>query len=604
MTLNEYVTSAEKLGLSRRALSWLMFLSIATTIAETIGLSMVVPIYDFISVNGDLSRVAESGYWQILFALSSKLGVDIGLGLLLILAFTAVLFRQFGSYVRQMTIAQSREKVSKQVRVEIFKNYLQANLAAQEDLKAGELVNVITNELQRFNASLMGLVALFNASVLILVYGVFLSWTSWQMAAFSFSAVLFAVVPIRVIYRRTVDAGKEATRANIQATNFFVERLNPARLIRLSRSEFAEVKRMDSFTSDQRKTMLGLERLMALTAVVIEPITLGLMFCLIYVATSFLQVPMASLGVFLLVILRLLPVAKDALKGRQIISASAASTSALLTALNRLKHSVEGKGGAEHFSGVKTTIRFSDTGFSYLNSNQSALKGVNLSISAGSLVAILGPSGAGKSTLIDLLPALRIPTSGAIYMDGKPLSDFSHSSLRKSIAYVPQYPEIYDITVAEHVCLGTESVNAKEIEDALSLVGAEAFVSQMPKGIHSRLGQTGLNLSGGQRQRLDIARAIVSKSSVMILDEPTSALDAASEKSLISMLKFLCSKHGLTIIVVTHRLALVNDANQIIVMRDGSVETSGSLEEARKNSAWFESALSSQFDKNDRATKG
>lgn len=600
MTLLEYVGAAEKLGLPQRRLAWLLLLSVATTLAESLGLAMVVPIYDFISVGGELSHLPDTRYWQGLFALANRLSVDVGLALLLMLAFVAVLLRQIGSYARQMSVAHSREQVTKRVRDDVFKNYIHATLAAQESLKAGALVNVLTNELHRFNASLLGFITLTNAAVMVVVYGVLLAWTSWQMTAISLLAVLAASVPVRNVYRRTVDAGKASTKANLGSTEFFVERLGPARLIRLSRGESAEIARMEGFTGGQQRTVLHLERLMALTAVLIEPLILGLGFLLVYVAIVFLKVPMASLAVFLLVILRLLPVAKDVIKGRQLVLACAASTLALLSMLERLKQSAEGKGGAETFPGLKERLRFAGTSFCYPGAERSSLQNIDLSVAAGKLVAIVGPSGAGKSTLIDLLPALRRPVSGSIEIDGRPLEDFSLATLRSSIAYVPQHAQIYDITIAEHIRLGREDATDAEIEEALSLAGAAVFVAQLPHGLHSRLGQAGTSLSGGQRQRIDLARAIVSRTSMLILDEPTSALDAESEKAFIATLKHLRVERGVTILVVTHRLALVRDADQIVVMRDGRVEATGTLEEARANSAWFADALATHFNERDQ----
>lgn len=603
MTLIEYVRAAEKLGLPRRSLVSLLALSVATTFAESIGLALVVPIYDFISIGGDLARLPDSRYWQGLFAVAHFFGLEIGLAFLLLLAFVAVLLRQAGSYARQISVARSRELVNKRVRDGVFRGYINASLGAQEGLKGGELVNVLTNELGRFNSSHAGFVVSANAMVMAIVYGIFLAWTSWQMTLASLVVVLISISPLRRIYLRTVEAGKAATKANLSSTEFFVERLAPARLIRLSRSESAEIARMEGFTSAQQRTVLNLERMMALTAVMIEPLILGLVFSLIYVAIAILKVPMASLAIFLLVIVRLLPVAKDVMKGRQLILACAGSTLALLSMLDRLKSAAEGKGGPVELPGMNHSLRFLSTSFHYPSADRSALDGVNLTIPAGSLVAIVGPSGAGKSTLIDLLPALRRPTSGAIEIDGQHIEDLSLASLRSSIAYVPQHAQIYDIAIAEHIRLGRRDATEADIAEALSLAGAEAFVAQLPQGMHARLGQAGTSLSGGQRQRIDLARAIVSRASMLILDEPTSALDAESEKAFIATLKHLRAERHMTILVVTHRLALVRNADQIVVMRDGRVEASGILEEVRAQSAWFAEALSTQFDERGHGTQ-
>ena len=150
-----------------------------------------------------------------------------------------------------------------------------------------------------------------------------------------------------------------------------------------------------------------------------------------------------------------------------------------------------------------------------------------------------GPSGSGKSTLIDLIPSLRSPNSGLVKMDEERLDNFTLNSLRSEISFVPQEAQIFDTTIAEHVRLGRSKATNAEIFEALHLAGAADFVKELPEGLDNRLGQAGSTLSGGQRQRIDLARAIISDSSVLILDEPTSALDTKNEQAFIETLENL-----------------------------------------------------------------
>lgn len=603
MTLTQYIRATTQLGLPRRGLVLMLIISIATALIESLGLAMVVPIYDFITANGQLDSLPKTGYWAILQNFAVALDVRVSLAFLLSIAFGAVLLRQIGSYARQMVVAQSRERVTKAVRDALFRRYLDAGLGEQESLKSGELVNSVTNELQRFNSSLVGLVSLFNAAIMGVVYGGVLLWTSWQMTAVALAVVVVSMWPLRVIYRRVAQAGQAATVANVAATEFLVERLAPARLIRLSRSEAAETARMDHFTARQRQTMIRLDRLMALSASVIEPIILGLVFLLIYFAIEFVSIQMASLAIFLMVVLRLLPVAKDVMKGRQLILAGAASTVALQQMMQRLEQAAEGAGGPHLLPRLRQSVVFRNVSFYYPNASRAALDCVNLSIPAGSLTAIVGPSGSGKSTLIDLLPGLRRPTGGQIFFDGRPLSEFNFSSLRASIAYVPQTAQIYGTTVAEHIRLGCAEASDDDIRAAAALAGANDFINKLPQGLATRLGQGGGGLSGGQRQRLDLARAIASRATLLILDEPTSALDAESEQDFVASLRRLRTERPVTILVVTHRMALIRDAKQIAVLRDGKVDAFGDFVNVQQNSVWFANAISSYFENRAEASE-
>lgn len=594
MTFLNYIRASGKLGLAPRSLFVVILLSTATAIAESIGLAMVVPIYDFVSVGGQIADLPNTFYWAKILQFSEFVGVYPELGMLLALAFIAVMFRQVASYSRQIVVARCREHIAKSLRDNLFEKFLHAKLATQEDLKGGELVNIVTNELSRFNSSFAGFVALSNALVMVVIYGIFLAWTSWQLTVLAIAIVLMSMLPLRVVQQKTINAGKIATEANILATNFFVERLGPSRVIRLSRRESVEIAQMRDFTGDQFRTMLGLERLMAFTSVLIEPIILGLVFLLIYFAVNVLVVPLLSLALFLMVVFRLLPVAKDVMKGRQLILSCAGSINVILKMLTLLEEAKEGKGGNVEFAALRQELRFIRTSFRYSNAVRPAVKDVDFNISVGTITAIVGPSGAGKSTLIDLIPALREPTSGEIQVDGIPIQEYSLSTLREGIAYVSQSAQMYDSSIASHVRLGKMDASDDMVRKSLSLAGAIDFVDRLPNGIYERIGIAGGMLSGGQRQRIDLARAIISGASLIVLDEPTSALDVAGESAFIEMLKKLTCLNNITIIVVTHRFSLLRHVDKVVVVVNGQLDAVGSVEEARRSSKWFNDALLGQ----------
>jgi len=590
--LLEYVRCARRLGLPRRTLVSVLVLSLVTTIAEGAGLAMVVPIYDFIAAGGEVALLPDTTYWRAIFYGLRSVDVELNLALLLAAAFSALVLRQALSYVRQMALVQAREVVVKAVRDRIFSAFIYASLSEQERIRPGDLINILTNELTRFNASLAGFVSLANAGVMLLLYSTLLFFSSWLLTLVAFAVVPLSLVPLRQIQSRTSSAGAVATQENRAATEFLVERIAPARFIRLSRREPVETSRMEALTSRQKDAVMAVERLMILNSVMVEPLILGMVFALIYLSIVVLALPIASLAIFLLVVIRLLPIAKDVVKGRQLMLSCGASTLALLQMLDRLGEMREGSGGTVTFTELQNSVCFKATRFRHSMAARDTLDGIDLEISAGTIVAIVGPSGAGKSTLFDLLPALRYPDSGDILFDGGSIRCFDIESLRQGIAFVPQQIQLYDSTIADHVRLGRADATDQDVEEAISLAGARSFVAELPEGIHTRLGQGGGKLSVGQRQRIDLARALVGKSSILLLDEPTSALDVNGEIALLDTLLNIRSKRRLTIIMITHRLPPVEYADHVVVLRAGRVEASGSLEEVSRSSSWFSKALS------------
>jgi subfamily B ATP-binding cassette protein MsbA len=227
---------------------------------------------------------------------------------------------------------------------------------------------------------------------------------------------------------------------------------------------------------------------------------------------------------------------------------------------------------------AKGGIRFEDVGFSYEQEvgRQDALRGVNLSIKPGEVVAFVGPSGGGKSTLVNLLPRFFKPSSGHIFLDDIPLEDIVLSDVRKQIAFVSQDVILFNDTIAANVAygaVGPEGIDRGRVREALEAANLGDLIQELPEGIDSMIGDNGNRLSGGQRQRLAIARAIYKNAPILILDEATSALDSESERQVQDALERLMA--GRTTLVIAHRLSTVEHADRIVVLEHGQIVENG-----------------------------
>jgi len=202
-----------------------------------------------------------------------------------------------------------------------------------------------------------------------------------------------------------------------------------------------------------------------------------------------------------------------------------------------------------------------------------ALDHVQLTIAPGETVALVGPSGAGKTTIIQALLRFYDPTSGRITLDGHDLRDMTRADFRASMALVPQDPVIFAATARENIRFGRPDASDADVEAAARAAAAHEFISALPKGYDSEVGERGVMLSGGQKQRIAIARAILRDAPVLLLDEATSALDAESERAVQSAVERLAK--GRTTIIVAHRLATVKKADRIVVMDHGRIVAEG-----------------------------
>ncbi|KAK4343049.1 hypothetical protein RND71_038865 [Anisodus tanguticus] len=231
---------------------------------------------------------------------------------------------------------------------------------------------------------------------------------------------------------------------------------------------------------------------------------------------------------------------------------------------------------------LRGEVEFKHVDFSYpTRPDVSIFRDLNLRARAGKTLALVGPSGCGKSSIIALIERFYEPSSGRVIIDGKDIRKYNLKSLRRHIAVVPQEPCLFATTIYENIAYGHESATEAEITEAATLANAHKFISALPDGYKTFVGERGAQLSGGQKQRIAIARAFLRKAELMLLDEATSALDSESERCVQEALDRACA--GKTTIVVAHRLSTIRNAHVIAVIDDGKVAEQGSHSHLLKN---------------------
>lgn len=218
-------------------------------------------------------------------------------------------------------------------------------------------------------------------------------------------------------------------------------------------------------------------------------------------------------------------------------------------------------------------IEFKNVSLRYSGQKNFSLKNLSFTLKKNQTLALVGFSGSGKSSILDLLTALYRPTAGEIWIDGHPLSQIKIESWRSLLGVVSQDVFIFNETLMENIRFGSEGISADQVIWAAQLAGVEEFVSTLPKGYQTIVGERGFKLSGGQRQRISLARALVRKPQILILDEATSHLDSYSEHLVLSSLERI--QHQMTLLMVAHRLSTVMKADQILVLNQGVIEASG-----------------------------
>jgi HlyD family secretion protein len=227
----------------------------------------------------------------------------------------------------------------------------------------------------------------------------------------------------------------------------------------------------------------------------------------------------------------------------------------------------------------KKQISLENVSFRYPGKNELVLNQMNISIPVKKIIGIVGPSGSGKSTLVDILLGLIEPQKGSLKIDGKIINNQNRRSWQNSIGFVAQAIFLSEGTIAENVAFGISKnqINFNQVDNALKLANLEEFVKDLKNGVHTKVGERGVQLSGGQRQRIGIARALYHQAKILVFDEATSSLDGITEKMIMQAVhKFSDEK---TIIMIAHRLKTVEKCDQIFFIDEGKVADQGTFQE-------------------------
>jgi len=220
------------------------------------------------------------------------------------------------------------------------------------------------------------------------------------------------------------------------------------------------------------------------------------------------------------------------------------------------------------------------------------LKDISLEVKPGKTVAIVGPSGAGKSTISRLLYRFYDVTDGRILIDGQDIRDVKQNSVRASIGIVPQDTVLFNDTIFYNIAYGRPTATPSEVENAARHAAVHEFVSELPEGYNTRVGERGLKVSGGEKQRIAIARTILKSPKILIFDEATSALDSHTEKEIQDALKEVATDR--TTIIIAHRLSTIIDANEIVVLERGRIVEKGTHTELLSKAGAYSSMWARQ----------
>ncbi len=552
------------------ALALLAFLSVAS---EAFGLFMILPILQFISNDRSLEKLAGgSRIWAKVAEISAWSGFPVTLFSLSAIVFILVCFRQVTQYYSTVYLARVQENVSRGFRVRTLRAILQSRGSHLSNIGSGPFVHVIST-LCHYAGTAVGSIAKLGLILLsFLAYGTGLFLVAPAVTLIVGAAALglgYMMRHFRLVAEKV--SGKLAVQ-NEEMLQFLAERYQGWRLVRLSDSTEEEVAQFEKIARKIGALIVELARMSSMIQLLLNPIATAAMLVGLYISVEYFAFTVAEITLFVLVYLRVMPLMTVLISGRQQLVTVSVNLTRGMQRFDEAETEKELDTGKREFTGIRDKIVFDNVSYRYDDqSDFSALSNVNLTIPAHSITAITGPSGAGKSTLVDLLPRVLIPQSGRVLVDGSDLGEFKLSSLRRSIAFVPQTPILFGSTIGDNVRYGNADATNDMFVEACEMAFVDEFVSALPGGYETRVGEGGFTLSGGQRQRIALARAFLAGGSILVLDEPTSALDHESEERIKNAVQLYVERHGAVVIIIAHRLSTIENADHRIELLNGKV---------------------------------
>ena len=503
-----------------------------------------------------------------------------------------------GTALRYALVTMLGERVVTDIRKAVFGRVIHLSPQFFEKIMTGEVLSRITTDTTVILSVIGSSVSVALRNVFILIGSMILMLlTSLKLTSLVFLIFPAIIIPILVLGRRLRTLSREnqdwiaASSGNASEALMAVQTVQAFSHENLTKRSFDLVSETSFSSAKKRITTRSF-----LTVIIIFLVFSGVVGVL-WIGARDVRNELMSVGMLVQFVIYSIMVAGAVAALSEIwseLQRAAGATERLIELLN-IEDTVNDPGQAVSApTNWLGEITFNDVTFAYPSrADDATLSNFNLTIKPGETIALVGISGAGKSTFIQLLQRFYDPDQGEIFLDGIDIKTMKRLEFRKSIALVPQDPVIFATTVMENIRFGNSEANDEEIFQAARSAAAHDFISELPQGYDTCVGERGIMLSGGQKQRIAIARAILRNAPVLLLDEATSALDAENERSVQKAFDHLSK--GRTTIVVAHRLATVKKADRIIVLDAGKIIAQGNHEKLISEKGLYARLASLQF---------
>jgi subfamily B ATP-binding cassette protein MsbA len=513
--------------------------------------------------------------------------------LLIILAFTT---KGISLYLAKVMMINVAEEIKKKLQIDMLGTLINADTQSIDEKHSGKFISNLTYDVLHITNLLSnGILNLFKDSLTLIGLLTVMFLQNWKLSLIAIILIPIASTAARSLGKRMGKVTTQAQEKSGFLTRYLVELFKNHKLTKIFQKEKYETNRANDYLDQLKEKNKKIGIVIVRISPIMEILTGFMIAILIFYSGKLIASNELSVNNFFsfLAAMMLAYQPVRSLSTLNIIVNQGLSAAGRILPVVDTKNLIKNNENAKEIHIKNANIKFKDVLFSYKNSDGDVLKEINLDFEGGKMTSLVGHSGSGKSTILNLIPRFYDCKSGDISIDNQSIYDVTLHSLRKNISLVSQETTLFDDTIKNNIKYANLDASDEEIFEAAKLSHCEEFIKNLPEKYETLIGEDGVRLSGGEKQRISIARAMLKKSTIILLDEATSSLDSETETKIQDALKILTKDK--TTIVIAHRLSTILNSNKIFIIDSGKIVDYGKHEDLLINSKIYKNFHDKQF---------
>ena len=560
-----------------------------------------------------LSKIILSGVFAILVAASTssiawlldpaikKLFIEKDQSLLVLIPtmiIVAFCVKGMSLYFAKATMISVGESVKKELQYDMVCNLVETDTQIIDKKHSGKFISNLTYDVTHITNLLSNaILTLFKDSLTLIGLLTVMFLQNWKLALISIVMIPLASFAAKTLGKRISKVTTEAQEKSGFLTTYLVELFKNHKLIKIFQKEIYEKNRANKSLSELKEKNQKIQTVFVRLSPVMEVLTGIMIAILIFYAGKLIakeELDINNFFSFLAAMMLAYQPVRSLSTLNMVMNQGLSAASRILPIIDQ-ENTIKNVENAKSINIINSDIEFKDINFAYEMDEDQTLNSINLKFQGGMMTSLVGHSGSGKSTILNLIPRIYDAQSGDITIDNQSIYNCTLGSLRQQISMVSQETTLFDDTIKNNIKYANENVSDQEVYEVAKLSFCDEFINNLPKKFETLIGENGVRLSGGEKQRLSIARAMIKKSSIILLDEATSSLDAETEAKIQEALSILTKNK--TTIVIAHRLSTILNSNNIYVINSGKVIDSGHHTELMSKSDIYKNFYEKQIQK-------